>query len=71
MKLKKKIRIGSKIKKIHDKATTPYKRVLRAKDVSKEVKNRLRVQYKTLSLVKLKEQIDEVLERLKPTPLKG
>ena len=71
MKLKKKIRIGSKIKKVHDKATTPYRRILRARDVQKEVKDKLRVQYKTLSLVKLKEQIDEVLERLKPTPLKG
>lgn len=69
MKLKKKIRIESKIKKIHDKATTPYRRILRAKDVSKEIKERLRNQYKTLSLVGLKEQIDEVLKRLKPTKL--
>lgn len=56
-------------KKIHDKATTPYRRILRARDVSKEVKDKLRAQYKTLSLVKLKKQIDEVLRRLKPTPL--
>ena len=69
MKLKKKLRIGSKIKKIHDKAATPYKRILRAKDVSKEVKIKLRDQYKTLSLVKLKVQIDEVLKRLRPTKL--
>lgn len=69
MKLKKKIRIGSKIKKVHDKATTPYRRILRARDVSKEVKDKLRVQYKTLSLVDLKEKIDAVLKRLKPTKL--
>lgn len=69
MKLKKKIRVGSKIKKIHDKATTPYKRILRARDVSKKVKDKLRNQYKTLSLVDLKDQIDEVLERLKLTKL--
>lgn len=69
MKLKKKVRIGSKIQKIHDKATTPYRRILRAGDTSKEVKNKLRVQYKTLSLVALKGQIDEVLKRLKPTKL--
>jgi hypothetical protein len=67
MKLKEKVRIGSKVKKIHDKATTPYKRILRAKDVSKKVKDRLRNQYKTLNLVKLKRQIDELLKRLKPT----
>lgn len=71
MKLKKKIRIGSKIKKIHDKATTPYRRILRARDVSRKVKDKLRNQYKTLSLVDLKEKMDEVLRRLKPTPTKG
>lgn len=71
MKLKKKIRIGSKIKKIHDKATTPYRRILRARDVSKEVKDKLRKTYQSLNLVELKEKIDEVLKRLKPTPLKG
>ncbi len=53
MKLKKKIRIGSKIKKVHDKAATPYRRILRAKDVSKEVKDKLRAQYKSLSLLPL------------------
>jgi len=67
MKLKKKLRIGSKIKKIHDKATTPYRRILRAGDVSKKVKDKLRTQYKTLSLVDLKDQINAVLRRLKPT----
>lgn len=69
MRLKKKTRVGSKIKKIYDKPTTPYKRVLRARDVSKEVKDKLRTQYKTLSLVDLKQKIDAVLERLKPTKL--
>lgn len=69
MRLKKKTRVGSKIKKIYDKPTTPYRRILRAMDISKEVKDKLKNQYKTLSLVKLKEQIDEVLERLKPTRL--
>ncbi len=69
MKLKKKIRIGSRIKKIHDKAATPYRRILRAKDVSKEVKDKLRAEYKSLNLVELKQKIDEVLKRLKPTKL--
>jgi len=69
-KLKEKVRIGSKVKKVHDKATTPYKRVLRAKDASKEVKDRLRNQYKTLNLVLLKRQIDAILKRLKPTKVR-
>ncbi len=68
-KLKEKVRVGSKVKKIHDKAATPYKRILRSKAVPKEVKDRLREQYKTLNLVKLKRQIDKILKRLKPTPV--
>ncbi len=69
MKLKKKIRIGSKIKKIHDKATTPYRRILRAKDVSQQVKDKLKLKYQSLNLVELKEKIDTVLKRLKPARL--
>lgn len=69
MKLKKKIRNGSKIIKIHDRATTPYKRILRTWDVSKKIKDKLRAEYITLSLVDLKEKIDVVLKRLKPTKL--
>jgi len=66
-KLKEKVKIGSRIIKIHDKAATPYKRILRSRLVSKEVKDRLREQYKTLNLVMLKKQIDEILKRLQPT----
>jgi len=69
-KLKEKVRVGSKVKKIHDKAATPYKRILRAKNVAKEVKDCLRAEYKTLNLVQLKKQIDETLKRLKPTPVR-
>ncbi len=69
-KLKEKVRIGSRVKKIHDKAATPYKRILRAKDLPKDVKDRLRKQYATLNLVKLKKQIDEIIKRLKPTPVR-
>lgn len=70
MKLKEKVRVGSKVIKRYDKPTTPYQRVLRAKDVSREMKDRLRTQYKTLNLVKLKKQIDEILKRLKPTKVR-
>lgn len=70
MKLKEKVRIGSKVIKKYDKPATPYMRILRAKDVSKEVKNRLKKQYKTLNLVLLKKQIDQILKRLKPTKVR-
>ena len=70
MKLKQKVRIGSKIRKIHDRPTTPYQRILRAKDVSAVIKNKLKLKYQSLNLVELKEKIDAVLKRLKPTPFK-
>ncbi len=70
MKLKEKVRVGSKVSKKYDKPKTPYQRVLLAKYVSKKVKNTLREQYKTLNLVQLKKQIDEILQRLKPTKVR-
>lgn len=70
MKLKEKIRVGSKVIKKYDKPKAPYQRVLRAKDVSKAVKDKLRVEYKTLNLVLLKRKTDEILQRLKPTPIR-
>lgn len=70
MKLKEKVRIGSRVIRRYDNPTTPYQRILQAREVSKEVKNRLRNQYKTLNLVKLKRQIDEILKRLKPTKVR-
>ena len=70
MKLTKKTRIGSKIKKIYDMPKTPYQRVLEAEDVSKRVKDKLKEQYKILNLVRIKKQIDVILENLKPTPVR-
>lgn len=69
-KLIKKERVGSKIKKIHDKAKTPYLRILDSEDLPEEIKEKLRIQYKTLNLVLLKRQIDAILKRLKPTPVR-
>lgn len=69
-KLVRKERIGSKVKKFHDKAKTPYQRILEAEDVEKTIKDKLRKQYQTLNLVQLKRQIDEILKRLKPTKIR-
>lgn len=70
MKLKERERVGSKVIKRYDRPKTPYQRILEAEDVTKEVKDRLRNQYKTLKVVKLKRQIDEILKRLKPTKIR-
>ncbi len=63
-KLIKKERIGSKVKKIHDKAKTPYHRILEAEDVSDEIKSKLKEQYETLGLVHLKQQLDRLIKQL-------
>lgn len=63
-KLIKKERVGSKVKKIHDKAKTPYQRILEAEDVSGGVKNKLTEQYKLLNIVNLKRQLDYLTRQL-------
>lgn len=70
MKLKEKERIGARVIKRYDKPKTPYQRILDAKDVPDGVKENLRKQYQTLNLVLLKRQIDGILKRLKPTPVR-
>lgn len=69
-KLKEKERIGSRVIKRYDKPKTPYQRILEAEDVSEEVKEKLRKQYKTLNLVKLKKNVDAILKKLNPTPVR-
>lgn len=70
MKLKEKERIGSKIVKRYDKPKTPYQRILEADDMNEEVKEKLQKQYKTLNLVMLKKDVDTLLKKLKPTPVR-
>lgn len=63
-KLQSKERMGSKVKKIYDKARTPYERVIDAEDVSEKVKDKLREQYHMLSLVELKKKLDYFTKQL-------
>jgi hypothetical protein len=64
MKLKEKVRKGSKVKRIYDKPQTPYARVLASPHVSRKVKTQLRATYQQLDLVHLKQQIDHLLDQL-------
>ena len=63
-KLQSKERIGSKVKKIYDKAKTPYQRIIEAEYASEEVKSKLKEQYKLLCLVPLKKHIDSIVLKL-------
>ena len=64
MKLVSKQRIGSQVKKVYDKPTTPYKRVLASPDVKKGDKNRIRKIYSTLNPAELKRNISRLQEKL-------
>lgn len=64
MKLVSKERIGSQVKKVYDKPTTPYKRVLASPDVNKSDKNRIRKIYGTLNPAELKRNITNLQEKL-------
>jgi hypothetical protein len=64
MKLDKKVRIGSKIKKTYEPPATPCARVLASPDVSESHKAQLRETYQTLDLVDLRRQINELQDQL-------
>ena len=64
MKLKEKIRIASRIKRIHDVPKTPYQRVLESSDISEETKVRLRLKYKTLNPKQLLRRIVKLTNQL-------
>jgi hypothetical protein len=64
MKLLEKIREGSKVRKRHDRAQTPYARLLASKQVSQQVKRRLNKQYATLNPAKLRRDMLKLQQRL-------
>jgi hypothetical protein len=67
MKLEHKSRVGSKVKRTYDKPQTPYARVLASPHVSEEYKALLRETHALLSLVHLRQQINELLDQLLST----
>jgi hypothetical protein len=66
-KLKEKSRVGSKVKKRHDKPQTPYARVLASPQVSEDHKALLRETYELLDLVYLRQQIVSLQDQLLKT----
>jgi len=64
MKLIQKIRIGSKLIKKYDRASTPYRRVLASPHVSAQVKQNLKRQYVNLNPAHLKRQIERLQQKL-------
>lgn len=64
MKLVRKERVGSKVKKIYDKPQTPYHRVLASADVIDLQKRKLRKEYAELNPAQLKRDISALQEKL-------
>jgi hypothetical protein len=63
-KLLEKIRRGSRVKKRHDEARTPYQRVLESEQVTERYKKRLQLQYEQLNLAELHRNILRLEEAL-------
>jgi hypothetical protein len=68
MKLREKIRIGSKVIKKYDTAKTPYQRLIESPYIQKETKNALMKQYETLNPAELKREITKLQNRLLRLP---
>jgi len=64
MKLIKKTRIGSRVKKKYDRARTPFRRVLESSFVPKQAKEALKKEYAKLNPVELKREIIRLQDRL-------
>jgi hypothetical protein len=71
MKLLRKERVGSKIKKVYDKPQTPYHRMLASPELSKAKKKILRQTYATLNPAQLKRNITSLQEKLVNLPAQG
>ncbi len=65
-KLKEKVRDtqGRVIRRIHDKPRTPYQRLIESDQVLKQAKQRLKSIYGSLDMIKLRQEINEILEKL-------
>ena len=64
IKLKEKIRIGSKIHRRYEKAKTPYQRVMKSKETPEKTKQHLAKLYQSLNPAQLKRTIDAKLKLL-------
>jgi len=70
MKLIEKTRIGSRVRKKHDKPKTPYQRVLESLNVEEKKKKVLRSEYAKLNPAELKRQITRLQTKLRKLALK-
>ncbi len=71
MKLRQKVRAGSKLTRRYDTPQTPYKRLLAHPSVPQEVKDNLTLQYNTLNVVALKRELQHLQQALFTSAIKA
>jgi hypothetical protein len=64
MKLKEKIRVGSRVKRIYDEARTPFARVLAREEISAKQKQKLILKYAELNPKQLLKEINDLISLL-------
>jgi len=64
MKLIDKKRIGSKLKKIHDPAKTPFQRIMESTHISQRIKQRLKEQFNQLDPFILQKQMSQKIKKI-------
>ena len=67
MKLKAKRRVGSKVKRVYDDPKTPYQRLMDCETLNPAAKKKLKATYESLSLSKVKAELDRRMGALKPS----
>ncbi len=65
-KLKEKIRDnkGRVIRRVHDKPTTPYERLMGCYEISRQTKEKLKSIYESLDMIELRQEINKILQEL-------
>jgi len=71
MKLERKERIGSKVKKTYDEPQTPYRRLLATPGITKPLRQRLQAEYATLNPAQLKREITRLQNMLRKSAARG
>jgi len=64
LKLASKERYGARIKRVYDKAKTPYRRVMESCEVTEEKKKRLKAVYEAIDPMNLRQNIDKQLKNI-------
>jgi len=64
MKLTRKIRTGSKVKKVYDQPKTPYQRLMDCPDITQAAKDKLKREYETINPAVLKRTLTRLVDQL-------